>query len=202
MLYCLIDNGHGATTSGKASPDRSILEYLYAREIAAALYSRLIDVPDIKPVLIVPELQDISLQTRVRRINKYCDRYGAKNCIMISIHLNAAGSGAYNEWTNATGWECWTTRGQNNSDFLAECMYDAAEQTLTGQKIRTDYTDGDRDKEAGFAIIKGANCPAVLTENFFMDNKTDAKYLLSEQGFNNIVDVHVQAILKWQQTMG
>lgn len=199
-LYILIDNGHGVDTKGKRSPDESILEYKYTRDIATAIYTKLLDYPNIHPILITPEQQDISLKTRVERINSYCKLYGAKNCIMISLHLNAAGNGT--KWMSGRGWECYTTPNNNNSDRLATYLYFYASSIFTNQKIRVDYSDNDPDKEANFYIIKGANCPAVLTENFFMDNKTDAKYLLSEQGFNNIVDVHVQAILKWQQTMG
>ena len=37
--------------------------------------------------------------------------------------------------------------------------------------LRKDTTDGDKDKEADFYVIKKAPCAAVLTENFFYDNK-------------------------------
>ncbi len=191
MLVVLIDNGHGSNTPGKQSPDKSIREYLYTREIAAAVYSRLLDIPDIKPILITPELQDIGLQTRVNRANKYCSLY---HCILISIHLNASGNG---QWMAARGWECYTTKGQNNSDKLANCLYDAAKLILKGHNIRTDYTDGDPDKENNWYIIKGANCPAVLTESLFMDNKQDAEYLLSAEGFNNIVALHVEGVKQY-----
>lgn len=33
-MKILIDNGHGIKTNGKRSPDGSILEYKYTREIA------------------------------------------------------------------------------------------------------------------------------------------------------------------------
>ena len=136
MLYVLIDNGHGNNTAGKCSPDKSIREYLYTREIAAAVYQRLLDIPNnhsdshndncnIKPVLITPELQDIPLAVRVQRINKYCTQYGSSNCILFSIHLNASGNG---QWMAARGWSVWTTRGQNNSDKLATLMYKVAVQ--------------------------------------------------------------------------
>jgi N-acetylmuramoyl-L-alanine amidase len=46
---------------------------------------------------------------------------------MLSVHVNAAGNGS---WMNATGWSAWTTKGQNNSDKLADCLYDAAEELL------------------------------------------------------------------------
>lgn len=196
MLYVLIDNGHGSNTPGKCSPDKTIREYLYTRELAAGIYERLQTEPNIKPILITPELQDIPLSTRALRANKYCNRYGANKCILISLHLNASGNG---DWMNARGWSCYTTPGQNNSDKLADILYDNAKLVFKDHKIRTDYTDGDPDVEAKFYIIKNSNCPAVLTESFFMDNKQDNEYLLSATGFNNIVDVHVKAILKWAE---
>lgn len=194
MYYALLDNGHGINTLGKCNKDKSILEYLYTRELTTAIYSRLLDYDYIKPILITPELQDIPLSTRVNRINNYCNKYGAANCILISIHLNASGNG---EWMAARGWECYTTKGQNNSDKLANCLYDAAKLILKGHNIRTDYTDSDPDKENNWYIIKGANCPAVLTESLFMDNKQDAEYLLSPEGFNSIVALHVEGIKQY-----
>lgn len=194
MLYVLIDNGHGSNTPGKCNKDKSIREYLYTREIAAAVYQRLLDIPNIKPILITPELQDTPLSVRVNRINKYCNQYGAANCILFSIHLNASGNG---EWMAARGWECWTTRGQNNSDKLATLMYNIAAKLFGHGSCRKDMVDGDPDKEKDWYIIKGANCPAVLTENFFMDNKFDADYLLSAEGFNNIVALHAETAKLW-----
>lgn len=198
-LYALIDNGHGVETPGKRSIDESILEYKYARDLATSIYTTLLECENIHPILVVPELQDIPLSERVNRINNYCKLYGAKNCILISLHLNAAGNGT--KWMSGQGWEAYTTRKDNNSDRLCTYIYFYASNIFKNRKIRADYTDGDPDKEADWYIIKGANCPAVLTENFFMDNKSDVKYLLSEEGFNNIVKVHVEAIKKWQSTM-
>ena len=196
LHYALVDNGHGVDTLGKCAPDKSILEYAYTREIAAAVYERLTICNNIKPILITPERKDIPLATRVQRINNYCNRYGAANCIMISIHLNAAGNG---QWMNARGWECYTTPGQNNSDKLATLLYNKAKLLLPNNniKIRTDNSDGDPDKEANFYIIRKSNCPAVLTENLFMDNKEDNEYLLSATGFNSIVAIHTAAIKEW-----
>ena len=195
MYYALLDNGHGRDTPGKRSPDGLILEYKYTRELAAAIYERLSITDNIKPILITPERKDIPLASRVQRINNYCNKYGAKNCIMISLHLNAAGNG---QWMNGSGWECYTTPGQNNSDKLADLLYKHANTVFYHNvKLRTDYTDGDIDKESNFYIIRKSNCPAVLTENLFMDSHKDADYLLSATGFNNIVDLHVNAIKEW-----
>lgn len=196
MKCILIDNGHGYDTSGKCSPDKSIKEYQYNRDIAIAVYDRLLNDPDIHPVLITPEINDISLSERVRRINKYVAKYGSSNCIMVSIHLNAAGNG---QWMNARGWSIWTTKGQNISDKLANVFYNVAIRLFGIDHCRKDMVDGDPDYESNFYIIKGANCAAVLTENFFMDNKADVEYLQSAEGFNNIVACHVEAAKRWFQ---
>lgn len=47
------------------------------------------------------------------------------------------------------------------------------------------------------AICRDTKCPAVLTENLFMDNKDDAGYLLSDNGFQSIVDLHVNGIINY-----
>jgi len=64
-------------------------------------------------------------------------------------------------------------------------------------KLRTDYSDGDADKEAHLYVLKHTNCPAVLTENFFMDNKNDVEYLLSDAGFHAIMRLHIEGILSY-----
>ena len=41
---------------------------------------------------------------------------------------------------------------------------------------------------------KGKRSPAVLTENLFMDNPSDCDFLLSEEGRQALVDLHVDGI--------
>ena len=138
------------------------------------------------------------LKLRVQRINKKYEevKKQGKTAIMLSIHVNAAGNG---EWKNATGWSAWTTKGQNNSDKLADCLYEAAEEMLkpVGKRIRYDMTDGDKDYESNFYVIKNVNCVAVLTENFFMDNIEDVDWLLSSMGQEYVAEVHVSGIKKY-----
>lgn len=82
------------------------------------------------------------------------------------------------------------------ADKLAD-LYGAAEECFPGMKIRKDMTDGDPDKESGFCILKYTQCPAVLTENLFQDNKEDVDFLLSEEGKQTIVSLHVKGICKY-----
>jgi len=43
--------------------------------------------------------------------------------------------------------------------------------------------------------------PAVLTENFMMDNLDDVAFLLSEEGRQSIVALHIGGILSYLQSL-
>ena len=99
---------------------------------------------------------------------------------------------------NATGWSCYTCKEQTESDLLADCLYKAAEQILKNQVIRTDYArDGGPDWEENFYILRKTPCVAVLSENYFMDNKSDLEYLQNQTGKQAIIDTHVEGIEEW-----
>lgn len=198
-MKILIDNGHGRNTPGKRSPDEKLLEYRYTREIANAVVNQLRK-KGYDAELLVTELYDVSLLDRVHRVNVKCQTYGKANVIVVSIHCNAAGIGK--EWQKASGWEIWTSEGNTQSDILAESLIRAAEENFVGQKIRVNAQKaGDRDKEKNFTILKSTPCPAVLTENFFMDNKADVKYLLSPEGHEAVIKCHVEGIINYVKSL-
>ena len=187
-MKILLDNGHGFDTPGKRSPDGHFREYAYNRYLAFLIHERLTAI-GLDVLFLVPEREDISLKERCRRVNKICQQLGKDQVLLISIHINAAGNGQ--NWLDARGWSCFTTRGKTKADALATCLYEAAKNHLPGIKIRTDYTDGDPDIEKDFYIIRHTSCPAVLTENLFMDNRLDVAFLESLEGSQKIVDLHV-----------
>jgi len=197
-----IDNGHGNDTPGKRSPYSSkgikpeldFYEYKWNREIANEIYNSLKGMGyDVR--LLVTEDNDISLKERVNRVNKMCSQVGKDKVILVSVHSNAAGSGS--EWKDARGWSAYTTKGTTKSDKLAEYLYAEAEKNFKGLKIRTDKSDGDKDWESDFYILKNTNCPAVLTENFFYDNIEDLKYILSDEGRKMVIKTHVDGIINY-----
>ena len=190
----LLDNGHGANTPGKRSPDGKFREYLYAREIAQEVQRDLVK-RGVECELLVRESLDVPLSERVKRVNEYCKEYGAKNVALVSIHVNAADDGS--RWMNGTGIEVWTSNGKTRSDELAQMFIEAAKNNHKGMKIRTDYSDGDGDKEAQFDVLAKTKCAAIITENGFMDNKDDVEYLLSPEGKRAVVMTHVDAIINY-----
>ena len=201
-MKILIDNGHGIQTKGKSSPDGKLLEYAYTRELARQIVTTL-KARGYDSELLVPEDDDIPLSERVRRINEICLTYepscpaptGHPDVILISLHLNAAGDGS--KWMNATGWSCYTCKGKTESDRLATCLYEAAIKNFPDRRIRKDYSDGDPDWEENFYLLRKTLCVAVLSENFFMDSKSDLEYLQSITGKRAVVNTHVEGILEW-----
>ncbi len=192
-MKILIDNGHGENTPGKQSPDRKLREYAYTREIAERIVQEL-SKQGYDAERIVKENIDVPLTERAKRVNAFCGKLGASNVILVSVHCNAAGSG---EWMKARGWSAYTSKGKTKSDALSDCLYESARMMFTGQRIREDRSDGDPDWEENFYILRKTKCPAVLTENFFQDNKEDVAYLLSNEGKQAIVDVHVDGIINY-----
>ncbi len=192
-MKILIDNGHGVNTPGKCSPDRRLLEYKYTREIAREVVSRM-RAEGLDAELLVPEESDIALAVRCARANAHCSRLGSKNVVLVSIHNNAAGHG---QWLSARGWSGWVAPNASaKSKELARILYDEADKRgLRGNRSvpSTKYWVGN------FAIIKRTNCPAVLTENLFQDNREDVDFLLSDAGREAIIGLHVAGIKRYVQ---
>lgn len=206
LAVCL-DNGHAKSTPGKrspylvsgAEPKLPLYEYEFNRKVVTVLKQKL-EKLGISVFIVCPEVEeDVKLTPRYKRANEYQAKHPDKKCIFISVHANNIGDGG--SWTKARGWSAYTTKGQNTSDILAECLYDAAEEMFIpkGLKVLKGKTDGDRDYEENFTVIYGAAMPAVLTENFFYSNVDDCKYIMSDEGINDIADVHVKGITKFAE---
>lgn len=190
-MKILIDNGHGSNTVGKRSPDGSLREYAWARDIASRLVAEL-KKKGLDAERIVTEETDIPLSERCRRVNAICKRLGSQNVLLVSIHINAAaGSG----WHNARGWSGWVyTNASEKSKKLAQLLYAEAEKrNLKGNRS----VPSCKYWTANFYIVKNTLCPAVLTENLFQDNREDVKYLLSEEGKAAIINLHVDGIQRY-----
>ena len=90
-MKVIIDNGHGADTPGKCSPDGTFREATYTRRLAAAIVRQLAGY-GIESHMLVPESGDVPLRERVRRANALCRR---EPCVLLSLHVNAAGNSGW-----------------------------------------------------------------------------------------------------------
>ena len=195
MRMIILDNGHGMDTPGKRSPiweDGSyLLEWKYCRamvkEIAKGL--KALDIPC---HILVPEDNDIPLRTRIQRTNRIAAQNGISQTLLVSVHLNAAQS-----INSASGWEIHTSPGETQSDEFARVFWSTAKELLGDKfQMRGDFEDGNPDRDSSFAIIRDTACPAVLTENLFMNNEKDCRFLMSPEGEKTIIDLPIKSIAR------
>lgn len=197
-MLVLLDNGHAGLidgeykTSGRRSPVWDDGSRLYEGEFNRAVVARIIEALTalkIPYVAIAPESRDVRLETRVNRANKYYQQ----QCFYLSIHANAGGG---------RGFEVYTYPGESKSDKIATIFGEAFKAVYPDKRLRADYSDGDLDKESAFVVLRDTQMPAVLTENFFMDNEAECRQiLLTKEGRDRVADFHIAAIQRTQKEM-
>lgn len=188
----LIDAGHGGIKNGKYTtapakmftfPDGlTIYEGVINRSIAELVWQKLLKL-NIDYHLIYDPFEDDTLEARVRIADNIyvIDR----RAIFLSIHSNAGGG---------SGFEIFTSPGQTKSDKIANIFCETYQKLFPEYPFRSDKSDGDADKESAFYVLRKTDCPALLIENLFFDNRREAEYLLSEAGQQKIADCIVSAI--------
>lgn len=97
-----------------------------------------------------------------------CDTSNFWNAdLFVSIHCNAFSNPA------AKGTSTYCVYGAGAGRDLAECIHN---QILNALPVE------DREvREAGYAVLTGTNCPAVLVETAFISNQSDAELLATCQ---------------------
>lgn len=81
--------------------------------------------------------------------------------------------------------------------MYAKEFYKQAKKYLSDNtRLRLGGSETDPDWDSNFAILRDVAGAAVLTENCFMTNYEDCKYLLSEEGKEELVQLHVDAIIE------
>ena len=155
------------------------MEYEFNRAIVKRIATRLTQL-GIKFYNLVPELTDISLETRVARAN-------SKVTSLQKIYLSVHGNAASDTWSDANGMETYYYTGGTKSSRLARAFQN---------RLITEVGWQDRGvKEANFYVIKYTKMPAILTENGFFSNPEECKKMLDEIWRNKIAEAHVKAIV-------
>jgi N-acetylmuramoyl-L-alanine amidase len=157
-----IDDGHGMETAGKRTPvipelgGRVIRENEYNRAVAEKL-SVILQACGFRTMFTAPETGDTSLGTRVSRANK------AGADLLVSIHYNAnTGSFSTNK---ASGVE--VLAGSSTASVKIAGLVVSELAKGTAQKNRG-------VKDGSWLAINKVNCPMILVEGGFMDDKTEA----------------------------
>jgi N-acetylmuramoyl-L-alanine amidase len=218
MLF-IIDPGHGGILNGKnmskdgkysprftdgtkfhykgASYDRfyeGANNRILAKEIIDHLTLLKFDAVDITSgsELDVPPINRVSGANKLVREDK---------CVYISIHSDATGFGE--TWEPANGISVYTSKGQTGSDIFAAITIDCLQEAfgVIGKKFevkwRTDITDGDKDKEENFYVLRKTVCDSILIEGGFHTNLSEVKEMMTADWRRCIVDAIGHAAIKY-----
>lgn len=189
--FWILDAGHGGKDEKgyRTAPAKmhkfqyfTIYEGVINRQITYLVRGAL-NLANIDHAFVFDPIEDTSLQQRVNTADAIYAK--DKRAIYLSIHSNAGGG---------SGFEVFTSPGQSKSDKIANIFCDTYSKRFPQFKLRSDKADGDADKEADFFVLRKTDCPAILVENLFFDNKKEAEFLLSKEGQETIADCIVQAI--------
>jgi len=135
-------------------------------------------------------VEDTPLEWRVGMANALHTQFRG-DTIFVSLHANAG---------RGTGWEIYTTVGQTASDSLASEI--GSSVGVGSMVMRTDYSDGDLDREAGFYVLRNTQAPAVLIEHDFFDNLPRALLLDNAKHQNNMAALQSVGIFNYLSKRG
>jgi N-acetylmuramoyl-L-alanine amidase len=197
-MRILLDNGHGKDTKGTRSPNwenaEQLFEWEFNRDIVDQI-DAILQAEKYDSVVLVPEMNDVSIKERVRRANKL---HSEKKSILISVH----GNGAANNDSRPHGVE--TFYFSNSGKVLANELQNEV-VGLTGWRdrgVRKAYDkvttkEGKEITIYKIAILRYTKMVAVLTENGFYTNFEQCKQMMDDEVRTTIALAHVKAIKQY-----
>ena len=189
--------GHGGIIGGayQTAPKKmykhktfTLYEGEYNRNVIRLLVD-LLDGKSVRYADIVRTHIDLPLQLRVKWANDLHLEY--RNCVGLEVHGNGG---------KGTGFEVWTSPGYTPADPIATVLFKRLEKEFPEQVMRSDYTDGDPDKEDKFYTLVNTLFPHILSENGFMDRLKDAKLMLTHAFQLRVAKAHYECIMEVEKS--
>lgn len=181
MTKIYLDAGHGGKDSG------AVGNGLYEKDVVLKISRRIRSLLEQYKNVQVLESRDkdvfLDLSERTDKANKW----GAD--AFVSIHINAAAS------TSAKGFETFIYNGISDAETTA--LQNVMHQEIVNQ-IRGESGFVDRGKKrANFHVLRESRMKAILSENLFISNASDAKNLKSEAYLEKLAQGHVKGLEKF-----
>lgn len=191
-MKIVIDPGHGVPDGGAAGPQgthEADINLSAAVALSKELCRRghIASLTRSGPRRIFADNRGADLSARPA----FANRIGA-DCF-VSLHCNGAANGA------ASGFEIYTLPGQDHSDALATEIFRAWDGVFKAQRKRTDYSDGDPDKEANLRVLRECRVPAVLVEMAFISNPQEEIFLRDKGNHAKMAAAMADGIEMWGQ---
>lgn len=185
-IVCL-DAGHGITTAGKRSPDGTLLEYEFNRDVTSRIKT-ILERHDVEVVLTCYDNEDKSLAERCKIANTVKADY------FVSIHANAYTTSEEDEegtmqltFNSANGWEIYVISKGGKAEQLAIKIHKYSQEL--GLK--------DRGIKVGnFQVLRDTDMSAVLIEHGFYTNKEECEKLKSDSFRQMCAECDAKGILE------
>lgn len=181
MKKVCLDPGHGVETPGKRSPDGSYFEHEFTLDMAYRIRD-----------ILVEHGVDVTLTRSGENTLELKDRVTIANSIknldlFVSIHSNAAGSGA--QWMTARGLVAYAY-GDAVSNRAAELIM--ARHKEAGVTVRN---GGKAANGKDLYVVSRTIAPAVLVEHLFHDNRDDVALLKNNKYRQKMAEADAKGIL-------
>lgn len=184
MAKIFIDPGHGGSDPGAVG--NGIQEKDITLRISTMIRDMLVsEYEDVTVRMSRTSDETVSLSERSNAANAWGADY------YVSVHVNAGGG---------TGFESYVYSGTG----APTTTYQTA---VHNRAISLSNWDDRGKKKANFHVLRETNMPAILTENGFIDNATDANKLKSASFLSTLARGHTEGIaeafnLKKRETGG
>jgi N-acetylmuramoyl-L-alanine amidase len=173
-----VDPGHGGKDSGAIG--HGIYEKNIALDIGLKIESKLKNYDNVDVMLSRDSDIYLTLDERTKMANDW------KADVYISVHVNSAANPA------AKGFETFRyTVVDEGTIALQNVLHDEIYK-----KISRNVQDRGK-KSANFHVLRESTMKAILTENLFISNPSDAALLKSDQFLNELAEGHVQGLEKF-----
>lgn len=98
------------------------------------------------------------------------------------------------------GFGTWTI-GYGHTAGVVPFMASAWVSEFPGETIRADWSDGDIDKEAGYAVLHLTRMPAVLVEVGFVSHPPTEQLLRTSEYQDRIARAIVAGLNAWRDSL-
>ncbi|KQL33931.1 N-acetylmuramoyl-L-alanine amidase [Bacillus sp. FJAT-25509] len=176
MFKLYLDPGHGGSDSGAVG--NGLKEKDLTLDIALRIRDLLNNYNDVDVRMSRSTDTDRSLSERTNDANSWGASY------FLSVHINS-----FN--TSASGYEDYIYDGLSDTSTSAQYQ-----NILHPEIVKVNSLTDRGKKKANFHVLRESNMPAILTENGFIDNASDAAKLKDPNWRQKVAQGHVNGLVK------
>lgn len=174
MVRIFIDPGHGGADIGAAA--NGLKEKDLTLAISKYIKKTLAEYPKAEVRLSRTSDKTVSLKARTDAANKW------RADIFLSVHINAGGG---------TGFESYIYNRLTKSSITNKWR-----NMIHKEVMKENHLKERGEKYANFHVLRESAMSAVLTENGFIDSKSDAKHMKQTSWIQDVAQGHAAGIIK------